>query len=128
MPRFVRGLSSDQLCNRGAAGDSRDATPGTKADIGDHGALPAEGKFQNVTACRIFQASHTIRGYDFSCISRILKMVEKFRRIHQAIVPCGPLLAEPMNHGLTFTMAECKNIRSRNSIRSGLPAYSRAQP
>lgn len=84
--RFVQTFALDQFCNGRAAGHGGYAAFGAKANVGDAVTLKLQGKFEDVSADRVFQSCGAIGSCNGSGVAWVLKVVEKFGRIHIAIV------------------------------------------
>lgn len=84
-------FANHQLGESGPACHRRDASLGPKANIGDAISLQPQAKLENIAAYGVFQPRARIGRFDRSRVSRILKMVQDFRRVHRPIVmrACG---------------------------------------
>ena len=86
LSRGLHALAFHQLRDRRSAGHGRDATLGAEADVRDAIPFQFQSEFQNIAAHRILQSCGRVGRFDLTCISRILKMIYKFGRIHGSIV------------------------------------------
>jgi hypothetical protein len=86
VPGFVYTLAIDQLRDGRPAGHRRNTALGAKANVGDSVAFQFNCEFKNVSASGVLQLRGGVGGFDFTRVSRVLKMVQEFGRIHKAIV------------------------------------------
>ena len=85
-PGLVYIFAFDQLRDGRSAGHRRNAALGTKANVGDALAFQLKCELQNVSAGGVLQLRGGVGSFDLACVSWVLKMIEKFGRIHRAIV------------------------------------------
>ena len=95
LPGFIRTFALDQFGDGRSAGHRRDTAFGAKANFGDARAFQfrlfqSKAEFENVSAHRIFQLRDGVGRFQFTGVSWVLKMVEKFGGIHMAIVVRWP--------------------------------------
>jgi len=93
-PCRVDTLALRQLRNRRTASHRRHAPFGKKTNFGDLTAVESNAQFENVSAHGILQSRGSVRCFDRTWVSRILKMIENFSRVHRRIVMC-PLVHRP---------------------------------
>jgi hypothetical protein len=93
LPRFLQTFALDQFGDGRSAGHRRNTALGAKANVDNPDArafrfrlFQSQAEFENVSAHRIFQLRDGVGRFQFTGVSRILKMVEKFGGIHMAIV------------------------------------------
>ena len=85
-PCLLNGSTIDQFGYRRAARHRRHASFGEKANVSDPVTLQLQRKFQNIPARGVFQLRRGIRLRDLARITRVLKVIEEFRRVHSVIV------------------------------------------
>jgi len=99
LPGFVYIFALDQLRDRRTAGHRRNATLGTKANVGDAPAFQFQREFQNVSAGGVFQARGAVGSFNLARVSGVLKMVQEFGRIHILIVMRDCNAADAFSYG-----------------------------
>lgn len=86
LARVLDRVAPCQFRDRGAAGDGRNTAFRAKTNVRNSVSLQLQREFHDVSTRRIFQRRHRVGTLQFSCISRILEMVEQFSRVHTTIV------------------------------------------
>ena len=94
--RRVNGFALDQLSDCRSASHRRHATFGAKSYVAYRTFGQLQAQFQNVSASRIFQPRRCIGLFHDAGISRMLKIVEQFGRIHSAILNAIACAALPV--------------------------------
>ena len=98
LSRFVHILAFDQLGDGRAAGHRRNAALGAKANVGNARFqfrfvwtfFQSKAELQNVSANWVFQSRRGIGRCQFTGVSWVLEMVEKFGGVHMPIVMRSP--------------------------------------
>jgi hypothetical protein len=76
------GSSLHQMCERRTASHGGNAAFGQKTDFRDMAVRNLYAQFQNIAASWIFDLHGCVRISQFARVARILKVIEKLRRIH----------------------------------------------
>jgi hypothetical protein len=95
LPGFVQTFALDQFGDGRSAGHRRNTAFGAKTNFGDARAFrfrlfQSKAEFENVSADGIFELRDGVGRFQFTGVSRVLKMVEKIGGIHMAIVMRWP--------------------------------------
>ena len=81
-PGCFNGSSLHQLRKRRTASHSGNASFGQKTDFCNLSVLNPHAQFQNIAASRILDLHDCVGIGNFTRVARILKVIEKLRRIH----------------------------------------------
>ena len=84
-PQYASGChtsSLHQLRERRSASHRGNTSLGEKTDFHDTAICNPHAQFQNIAARWIFELHRCIRIHHFARVTRILKVIEKLRRIH----------------------------------------------
>ena len=116
LPRFFNRPAFDQFSDGRAASHGRHAPFRAKADVGDSLAIELQREFQNVSAGGILQLRGGIGSFDVAGVSWILKVIQGFGRVHNAIV---------MPYPEEFPPLQCDDAGFAHSPPHRLPAAER---